>query len=40
MGGIIYQLPQSQMILYKPPTANEILTDFTNGLVGQRGMLV
>jgi hypothetical protein len=40
MGGINYQLPQSQMILYKPPTANEILTDFTNGLVGQRGMLV
>ncbi len=40
MAGINYQLPQSQMILYKPPTANEILTDFTNGLVGQRGMLV
>ena len=40
MGGINYQLPQDQMILYRPPTANEILTDFTNGLVRQRGMLV
>ena len=40
MGGISYQLPQDQMILYRPPTANEILTDFTNGLVRQRGMLV
>ena len=40
MGGINYQLPQSQMIMYKPTTANDILTDFTNGLVRQRGMLV
>jgi len=40
MGGVDYQLPQGEMILYRPPTANEILTDFTNGLVRQRGMLV
>jgi len=42
MGGIGYALPQGEMILYRPPTANEILTDFTNGLAMQRkrGMLV
>ena len=41
-GGINYALPQGEMILYRPPTANEILTDFTNGLALQRkrGMLV
>lgn len=41
-GGISYALPQGEMILYRPPTAtaNEILTDFTNDLVKQRGMLV
>ena len=41
-GGVPYGLPQGEMILYRPPTANEILTDFTNGLAIQRkrGMLV
>ena len=41
-GGVNYALPQGEMILYRPPTANEILTDFTNGLALQRkrGMLV
>jgi len=41
-GGIGYALPQGEMIMYRPPTASEILTDFTNGLALQRkrGMLV
>jgi hypothetical protein len=43
MGGIPFGLPQGEMILYSPPpTANKLLTDFTNDLAMQRkrGMLV
>ena len=41
-GSLPYNLPQGEMLLYRPPTANEILIDFTNGLALQRkrGMLV